>query len=223
MYILVTVKKQAMIKIKPFVFNPFQENTFVLYDETGEAVIIDPGCYSEGEKNELVKFIREKGLKPVHLLNTHCHVDHVLGNQFVSEYYGLVPAAHKSDVFLAESAHIQGINYGFQLEPVPAIGNYLEEGMQVQFGHSILDILHIPGHSPGGLVFYNKAEGFMIVGDVLFSGSIGRSDLPGGNHRQLVSAIEKKLFVLGDSMKVYPGHGPSTTIGNEKATNPFFN
>jgi hydroxyacylglutathione hydrolase len=212
-----------MITIKIFVFNPFQENTFVLFDETKEAVIIDAGCYSLQEEEKLSNFIKENGLKPVHLLATHCHIDHILGNKFVVENYQIQPEAHKADEFLYENVQSYGMNFGIETGPVPKIGNYLDEGMQVKFGNSILDIAHIPGHSPGGIVFYNKTEGFLIAGDVLFQGSIGRTDLPGGNFQQLTSNIENKLFTLDDKVVVYPGHGPSTTIGEEKRTNPFFN
>jgi hydroxyacylglutathione hydrolase len=212
-----------MIKIKIFEFNPFQENTFVLFDETKEAVIIDPGCYSLKEEELLDKFIKDNGLKITHLLNTHCHIDHVIGNRFVSDKYKILPEAHKADELMAQSAHIHGLNFGIQIEPVPAIGKYIDEGMQISFGNSNLDIAHIPGHSPGGIVFYNNSEEFIIAGDVLFRGSIGRTDLPGGNYEQLIMHIKNKLFSMDDNMKVYPGHGPTTTIGEEKRTNPFFN
>jgi glyoxylase-like metal-dependent hydrolase (beta-lactamase superfamily II) len=210
-----------MIKIKPFIFNPFQENTFVLYDETKEAIIIDAGCYTVKEEETLDRFIKENDLKPVHLLTTHCHIDHILGNRFVTEFYQIIPEAHKDDEFLVESVQGYGATFGIQIDPVPPIGKYLEEGMKVHFGNSFLDILHIPGHSPGGIVFYNKEEGFIIAGDVLFEGSIGRSDLPGGNHNQLISNIKGKLLTLDEKMIVYAGHGPSTTIGAEKKSNPF--
>jgi hydroxyacylglutathione hydrolase len=211
-----------MIQIKIFVFNPFQENTILLFDESKEAVIIDPGCYSVREQEILDKFILENGLKIVHLLNTHCHIDHVLGNRYVSENYNIPAEAHKADEFLAVSAHTYGLTFGIQTDQVPPIGKFLDEGMSVIFGNSKLEIVHIPGHSPGGIVFYNKEEGIMIVGDVLFKGSVGRSDLPGGNEIQLLSNIKNKLFVMADNMKVYPGHGSSTTIGDEKKYNPFF-
>jgi hydroxyacylglutathione hydrolase len=212
-----------MIQIKIFVFNPFQENTFILFDETKEAVIIDAGCYSVREEELLDKFIKDNGLKPVHLLTTHCHIDHVLGNKYVAENYQIKPEAHKADELLNKTVHLQGLNFGIQIEPVPELGKYLDESMQILFGNSVLDIAHIPGHSPGGIVFYNKAEGFMISGDVLFNGSIGRTDLPGGNHEQLLTNIKNKLFIMDEKMLVYPGHGASTSIGEEKRTNPFFN
>jgi hydroxyacylglutathione hydrolase len=212
-----------MIQIKIFVFNPFQENTFVLHDGTKEAVIIDPGCYSAREEELLEKYIKENGLKPVHLLNTHCHIDHVVGNQFISETYLLKPEAHQAEDIIAKSAHIHGLSYGIQINPIPSIGKFLEEGMQVHFGNSELEIVHIPGHSPGGIVFYHREQNFMIAGDVLFQGSVGRSDLLGGNEFQLLSGIKSKLFVMDGRMTVYPGHGPSTTIDYERKYNPYFN
>ena len=170
----------------------------------------------------LYHFIKENELKPVRLINTHCHIDHILGNRYVSEYYKLIVEAHRADEFLATTARSYGLNFGIQMDAAPAIGKFLDEGMQVHFGNSFLDIVHIPGHSPGGIVFYHQAEGFMIVGDVLFNGSIGRSDLPGGNHNLLITNIKNKLFSMDEKMVVYPGHGPSTSIGKEKRTNPFF-
>jgi len=211
-----------MIQIKTLIFNPFQENTYILYDETKEAVIIDPGCYSALEESKLDGVIKENDLKPVRLLNTHCHIDHVLGNRYVKEHYNLQLEANIGDEFLAKAAQAHGASFGIQMpEPAPDIDVYLNEGEQIKFGNSVLDIVHVPGHSPGSIVFYNKEEGFMIVGDVLFNDSIGRTDLPGGDYDLLSGGIKGKLFPLGDDMKVYPGHGPYTTIGKERRSNPF--
>lgn len=210
-----------MIKIKIFIFNPFQENTYLLYDESGEAVIIDPGCFSAQEEIMLVNFIEEYKLKPVRILNTHCHIDHILGNQYLSKKYQIQVEAHKDDEFLAKNAKNYGSSFGIQLKDTPNIDIFISEQDVILFGNSKLLIVHVPGHSPGGIVFYNKAESFMIVGDVLFQDSIGRTDLPGGNYNHLISSIKNKLFPLGDEMIVYPGHGPSTTIGNERISNPF--
>jgi len=210
-----------MIKIKTFVFNSFQENTYLLYDETCKAVIIDPGCHSKSEEESLLSFIKENSIKLKHLLNTHSHIDHILGNRFVSEQFKLPVESHKDDVFLIQNAKEQGAVFGFQIEEPPMPGNYLDESMQVQFGNSVLDIIHSPGHSPGSLVFYNKEEKFMIVGDVLFNQSIGRTDLPGGSYDVLIDSITNKLFPLGDDMEVYTGHGSPTTIGQERISNPF--
>jgi glyoxylase-like metal-dependent hydrolase (beta-lactamase superfamily II) len=210
-----------MIKIKTFVFNPFQENTYLLYDETGEAVIIDPGCYSKQEEESLLDFIVENNIKPEQLLNTHSHIDHILGNRFVAEQFNLKLQSHKEDEFLIQRAKEQGLAFGIKIENPPLPGNYLDEEMKIKFGNSELEIIHAPGHSPGSLVFYNRKEKFMIVGDVLFNQSIGRTDLPGGSYEILVRSIVQKLFPLGDDMEVYSGHGSPTTIGQERISNPF--
>ncbi|OQY05945.1 MAG: hypothetical protein B6I20_00065 [Bacteroidetes bacterium 4572_117] len=209
------------MKIKTFVFNPFQENTYLLYDETGEAVIIDPGCYAKSEEESLLSFIKENNIKLKHLLNTHSHIDHILGNQFVAKQFKLSLQSHKADVPLIERAKDQGAVFGIKTDKPPMPGKYLDEGMQIQFGNSVLDIIHAPGHSPGSLVFYNTKEKFMVVGDVLFNEGIGRTDLPGGNYDVLIDSIKNKLFPLGDDMEVYSGHGSTTTIGHERISNPF--
>ena len=209
------------IKIKTFIFNPFQENTYLLYDESGEAVIIDPGCYTQNEEDELALFISDNNLNLKHLLNTHSHIDHILGNRFIVEKYGLPLQSHQKDAFLIERAKDQAVVFGMQIEEPPMPGNYLDESDILKFGNSELKIIHAPGHSPGSLVFYNTENRFMIVGDVLFNQSIGRTDLPGGNLDTLLKSIFTKLFPLGDDMTVYPGHGAPTTIGQERVANPF--
>ncbi len=210
-----------MITIKDFAFNPFQENTYVLCDETGECVIIDPGCYDNEERGALAAFIRENNLTPVRLLNTHCHIDHVLGNKFVSEAFRLNPEIHKDDLpvlgSLMQVAHLYGLN----AEPSPAPGKFLKEGDKITFGRSELDVLFTPGHSPGSICFVSNPGKFIIGGDVLFYGSIGRTDLPGGDHEALLRSIRTKLFTLGDDFTVHSGHGPKTTIGFERENNPF--
>ncbi len=211
-----------MITIKTFVFNPFQENTYLLYDETGEAVIIDPGCYTKSEEEQLSAFVEANKLTLKHLLNTHSHIDHILGNRFVSEHYSLPVQSHKEDEFLITRAKEQAVLFGMQIDEPPMPGNYLNENDTIKFGNSELKIAHAPGHSPGSLIFYTENERFMIVGDVLFNQSIGRTDLPGGNLDTLLKSIFTKLFPLGDDMKVYSGHGATTTIGQERISNPFF-
>lgn len=211
-----------MIKIKTFVFNPFQENTFVLYDDTKQCAIIDAGCYSEKERNELVSFIEKNDLEPVKLLNTHCHIDHILGNCFVAKQYNLKSEAHQKDNIILENVVQHGRVFGVEAEQPPEMKIFLEENDIVKFGSSQLLVLHVPGHSQGSIVFYNKEQKFAIVGDVLFNGSIGRTDLPGGDHDTLIKCIKDKLFVLDDDVVVYTGHGPETTIGYERKTNPFF-
>ncbi len=211
-----------MITIKTFIFNPFQENTYLLYDESGEAVIIDPGCYAKSEEEQLSKYLEENNLKLKHLLNTHSHIDHILGNRFISEKYKLQVESHQEDEFLIERAKEQAVLFGMQIEAPPTVGKYIDENNAIKFGNSELKIIHAPGHSPGSLVFYNTEQRFMIVGDVLFNQSIGRTDLPGGNLDTLLESIFTKLFPLGDDMKVYSGHGTTTTIGQERISNPFF-
>jgi len=212
-----------MITIQQFTFNPYQENTYVLSDESGECVIIDPGMYDGQEQNAFVKTIKEAGLKPVLLLNTHCHIDHVFGNKFVFDNWGLKPQFHQGELFVLQSvpgyAPQMGLNY--EMSPEPEV--YLQETGTVTFGNSTLELIFAPGHSPAHLCFYAEEDGFLIGGDVLFRNSIGRTDLPGGNHQQLLNNIREKLFVLPADVVVYPGHGPSTTIGFEKQNNPFLN
>ena len=210
-----------MIQIASFTFNPFQENTYVLFDETSECVIIDPGCYDERERQELAGFIEKKGLKPVRLLNTHCHIDHVLGNSFIASKYGLKLEIHKDDLFLLHNLKPQATMFGVRAEESPEPEVFLNEGDQVKFGDSTLDILFTPGHSPGSITFYNKEEKLAIVGDVLFNLSIGRTDLPGGDMDILLHSITKKLLPLGDDVRVYAGHMDPTTIGFERKNNPF--
>ena len=212
-----------MISIKIFTFNAYSENTYLLYDETNECVIIDPGMYDGAEQNEFAAFIKEHKLKPVLLLNTHCHLDHVFGNKFVFDTWGLKPQFNKGELPILQAIPGYAPQMGFnkyELSPQPE--TFLEETGTITFGNSSLDLIFAPGHSPAHLCFYSKPDRFLIGGDVLFYGSIGRTDLPGGNHNQLITSIKTKLFPLPDEVKVYPGHGPATTIGFEKEHNPFF-
>lgn len=210
-----------MIVIQVFVFGPFQENTYVLHDETKECIIIDPGCYTAEERAELAAFIDKQKLTPVKLINTHCHLDHVFGNGFVAEKYNLKLEINKLDKPVLDAFMPSAKMYGLQASPSPEPSVYLSEGDQIKFGNSTLEILFTPGHSPGSITFYEATQRFMIAGDVLFYGSIGRTDLPGGNFDTLINSIKTKLFMLGDDYTVYSGHGPSTTIGFEKMNNPF--
>ena len=210
-----------MIHVKNFVCNPYQENTYLLYDDTLECVIIDPGVYTGEEQNAVLKFIAENKLKPVLLLNTHCHIDHVLGNKFVFDTYGLLPQFHEGETYVLNAvvAYAPQMGIRYEVSPLPEV--FLPATGTVTFGNSELELIFAPGHSPAHLCFYSKTDGFLIGGDVLFYNSIGRTDLPGGNHQQLIKNIREKLFILPDNVKVYPGHGPATTIGFEKQTNPF--
>lgn len=210
-----------MIQIKQFTFNPYQENTYVLFDETKACVIIDPGMYEGSEQNALYNFIKENELKPQRLLNTHCHIDHVLGNKFVFDTYGLKPELHKGELEQLHRVVSYAPQMGFNYEVSPDPETFLPEIGSITFGASELQLIFAPGHSPAHLCFYASNENFLIGGDVLFFRSIGRTDLPGGNHQQLIDNILQKLFVLPDDCEVFPGHGPSTTIGFEKMNNPF--
>jgi glyoxylase-like metal-dependent hydrolase (beta-lactamase superfamily II) len=212
-----------MINIKSFVCNPYQENTYLLYDDSLECVIIDPGMYDGDEQNAVLKFIAEKKLKPVLLLNTHCHIDHVLGNKFIYDNYGILPQFHKGEEAVLNAVVSYAPQMGIRYEVSPLPETYLPESGSISFGNSELELIFAPGHSPAHLCFYNKEDKILIGGDVLFYRSIGRTDLPGGNHDQLISNIREKIFTLPDDCKVYPGHGLSTMIGSEKQFNPFLN
>ena len=211
-----------MIKIQSFTFNGFQENTYVLFDESKKCIIIDPGCYEQNEKLELERFIVDNELEPIKLINTHCHIDHVLGNRFVAEKWGLDLEMHELDLPTLRSVKDYCQLYGFHnYEESPEPSTFLKEGDKIHFGNSSLDVLFAPGHAPGHIVLYSKEQHFVIGGDVLFQMSIGRTDLPGGDYDTLISSIKDKLLPLDEQTKVYCGHGPSTTIGFEKANNPF--
>ncbi|RIJ43156.1 MBL fold metallo-hydrolase [Pontibacter oryzae] len=209
------------MKVTCLTFNPFQENTYLLHDDTKECVVIDPGCYERAEQEQLKKYIEDNGLKVVRLLNTHCHIDHVLGNAFVANTYKVGLEIHPEDEQVLRAVPTYAPNYGFPLyaEQLPA--SYLKEGDTVKFGNTELQVLFMPGHAPGHVVFYNGPEKVCIGGDVLFRGSIGRTDLPGGDFDTLIQSIKDKMFALPDDVTVYPGHGPETTIGFEKKSNPF--
>lgn len=210
-----------MIQIQKFTFNPIRENTYVLYDETGECVIIDPGMYDGAEQNELASFIKSNQLKPVLLLNTHCHYDHVFGNKFVYDTWALKPQFHRGELAVLQAipGYVPQMGLHYELSPEPEV--FLPEIGQVEFGQSRLELIFAPGHSPAHLCFYAAADNFLIGGDVLFYNSIGRTDLPGGNHAQLISHIKNNLLILPDDCAVHPGHGPATSIGFERLHNPF--
>ncbi len=211
-----------MAKLKAFVFNPFQENTFVLYDDSNECIVVDAGCYTREEEQTLVRFIEGNGLTLKLAVCTHGHVDHILGNAFVKSHFGVDIAANPLDAPLFESAVAHASLYGFTLDRVPSIDQYLNNGDEVRFGNTVLKVIHTPGHTQGGICLLNQADGFILVGDTLFRGSIGRTDLPGGSYDQLIDSIENQLMTLDPNLKAYPGHGEPTTIGWEKHNNPFF-
>lgn len=210
-----------MLQIQSFTFNVLAENTYVIYDETRQCAIIDPGCYESHEKAKLSQFIHEQGLQVTHLINTHAHIDHVLGNRYIMTTYGVPLALHPADVPLLQAAVEYAPQYGFSAYEPAETTVMLIPGESIQLGHASLQILHVPGHSPGHVALYSPQDQVCIAGDVLFQGSIGRTDLPGGDHATLLQSIQEQLMPLGDEVLIYPGHGPTTTIGIEKRSNPF--
>lgn len=210
-----------MFAVKVFIFSPVQENTYVLYNEKDECIIIDPGCYYDNERDELAFFIDSNGLTPVLLLNTHCHLDHVFGNKWVSEKYGLKLHLHEKEKPVLDYAPTAGLRWNLPFDNYQGDVIYLREGDTIQLGEDKLEVFFTPGHSPGSIVFYCRKQQFVIGGDVLFKMSVGRTDLPGGDHMTLLNSIQTKLFVLPDEVIVYPGHGDTTTIGFEKRNNPY--
>jgi len=210
-----------MIQIKTFTFNSFEENTYLVFDETGQGVVIDPGCYEKDEKDELAQFIETQNIKIKYLLNTHCHIDHVLGNDFVKEKYKVPFLIHKNDDPVLRSVKAYAPSYGFNLYREVLPDGYLAEGDTVTFGNTLFDVLFLPGHAPGHIGFYHKESNSLLSGDVLFEQSIGRTDLPEGDFNTLIKSIHQKIFTLPDDVVVYPGHGNTTTVGEEKISNPF--
>lgn len=212
-----------MIQLKMFTFNPVQENTYVLWNEKKDALIIDPGCYFTAEQETLQSFIKTQPLTPVKLINTHCHLDHVFGNKWVAKTYALELYLHPIAEKELEFAPASGLSWGMPVDNYAGVFHYLNHGDTIKLGEDELKVLFTPGHSPGSICFYCQKQNFVIGGDVLFQQSIGRTDFPGGNHQQLLQSIKEQLFVLPDETIVYPGHGPHTTIGHEKKYNPYLN
>lgn len=210
-----------MIQIQTFTFNPFSENTYVVFDQTGEGVIIDPGCYETEEKTTLVKFIEDEGIKIKYLLNTHCHIDHVLGNDFVKEKYKVPFLIHPKEEPVLKSVKAYAPSYGFAQYREALPDQFINEGDKVLFGTIVFQVFFLPGHAPGHIGFYDSYSKSLFSGDVLFQQSIGRTDLPGGDHNILIKSIHQKIFTLPDDVVVYPGHGDPTTVGEEKISNPF--
>ena len=210
-------------KVVSFTFNAFQEKTYVVYETVSKAAIIfDPGCYSTAEEQQLVETIKDLELNPIQLINTHCHLDHVFGNAFVAKQFGLELGIHRLELDILQSAPFLTKAYGLpEMAPSPTPGYYLEEGEEVTLGQATFSLLLTPGHSPGSLCFYNAEDGYLIAGDVLFAGSIGRTDLPGGDYDTLMGSLHGKVMQLPDETVVYPGHGEPTTVGKERSDNPF--
>lgn len=211
------------MKVSRFVFNMFGVNTYVIWDpESSEAAIIDPGMIDDQERNALDNFIESRKLKVTQLINTHSHLDHIFGNTYIKEKYGLEIKAHPADAFLAESLPEQSCRFGLRMPLKPqSIDVELHDGDTIFLGKERIDVLGVPGHSPGGIALYCPESNFVITGDTLFPGSMGRTDLPMGDYATLADAIRRKLLTLPDSTVVLSGHGGETTIGNEKKSNPF--
>jgi hydroxyacylglutathione hydrolase len=213
--------RPTMLTVKSYTFNPFQENTYILYNEKRECCIIDPGCYFPEERDRLKAEIGQLSLTPVLLLNTHCHLDHIFGNRFVHDTWGLTLHIHALEQPVLDSGPVIGEKWQLPFDNYTGPVIYMKEGEHINVGSDSLAILFTPGHSPGSVSFYNEKEGYVIGGDVLFNGSIGRTDLPGGDYDTLINSIQTQLFTLPDEIQVYPGHGPMTTMGFEKMNNPF--
>jgi hydroxyacylglutathione hydrolase len=210
-----------MLTVKRFIFNPIQENTYVVYNGKDACAIIDPGCYFPEEKQSLVTWLTEARLHPNILLNTHCHLDHVFGNKWVAEHYDLELQMGEKEGWTFKFAPESGIRWSMPFENYSGNIIFLKDGDELHLGEDKLKVLFTPGHSVGHVVFYNRTQGFVIGGDVLFRMGIGRTDIPGGDPAQLLESIREKLFTLPDDVIVYPGHGEPTTIGFEKENNPF--
>jgi hydroxyacylglutathione hydrolase len=210
-----------MLKLKSFTVNPFQQNTYLIWDSNNIAAIIDPGNSTNLENQMIKKYISENNLKLERLLLTHAHIDHILGNRFIYDEYGLLPEVHKEDLYFIDGMGKTADMYGVPYEQSPNPEIFLEDKQVIELGELKFKCIFTPGHSPGSITFYFEKEKVMIAGDVLFHGSIGRTDLPKGDHPTLISSIKNKLLPLGDEIKVYSGHGPSTITGYEKMNNPF--
>lgn len=210
-----------MVNVVAFIFPRFAENTYLVFDETRECLIIDPGCYTPKEKKQLSDYISYFHLQPKMLINTHCHVDHILGDKFILDTYGIPLALHEKEVRFLEVMPNYGRSRNLHIEPIPKTYHFLEEGDHVKVGKTSFEVLVTPGHSPGSISLYSEKEKILLSGDVLFKNRIGRVDLPGGDYDILMDTIHQKLFPLGDEVSVYPGHGATTTIGYEKVNNSY--
>ncbi len=209
------------MEISKFIFNLFAENTYVLYDETKEAIIVDPGCYSDDEKESIINFIEKNNLKPIAIVNTHCHVDHILGVNFLKNYFNIDFWANKKDKYLLDSVAEIAEVYEFEIENKPEIDRHISASDEIKFGNSKLKILEVPGHTSGHLAFFSPEDKFVLTGDVLFKDTIGRTDLPGGNLDLLMNSIFTQILPLGDEVEILSGHGASSSIGAERKDNPF--
>jgi glyoxylase-like metal-dependent hydrolase (beta-lactamase superfamily II) len=210
-----------MLQIERLTYNAFQVNTYLVWDEDGQCLVIDP-AFTPGEETEAFdRTIREKNLTVTGQINTHCHVDHLLGVRYLEQQYGHTLRAHEGETRNLKNAHLMGEIFGLKLDPLEGIGRIIRDQETISLGQGSLMALHVPGHSPGSLAFYAVEDGFVVTGDALFQGSIGRTDLPGGDYDQLIESIRSRLLPLPPQTVVYPGHGPASTIGSEKEENPF--
>lgn len=212
-----------MISIEIFTFNAFQENTYLLQDETGEAILVDPGMSDSREEEEFCRFVNDKNIRIVKIVNTHCHIDHVMGNAFSVGRFQCPLLYPKGEQIVLESSIQVAKLYNLSYDPSPNADEFIAEGDTIEFGNSSVRVIAAPGHSPDHVVLVQDIERFVIGGDVLFRGGVGRTDLPGGNESQLCESIEKKIYTLPADFMVYPGHGPSTKIGLEMKSNPYVN
>lgn len=209
------------MNIKSFVFNPFMENTYVLYNDSQEAFIIDPGCYESFENKALVSFIENENLKPKAVINTHCHIDHVLGNDYVTDHYKIPLWIPKKEAEMLEAVKVYAPTWGITGYRAKEPDHFLNENDMLTLGDETLTCIFAPGHAPGHLMFYHEIDATAIVGDVIFRESIGRTDLPGGEHDTLLKSIREKVYSLPEETILHPGHGPTTTVGFERSNNPF--
>lgn len=210
-----------MLTIQPFCFNAFQENTYVLYNEQKEAIIVDPGCYLKQEQETLSNFIKDNGLTPKVLLNTHCHLDHVFGNNYVCELYGLTALIHPNEQIILDRLPEAAARWGVATDAFRGTVKYINQDEIIEFGNDSFKVLATPGHSPGSVCFYNEAQAFLLGGDLIFKDGVGRTDLPGSNPQDLIKSITSQIFPLPDAVTIYSGHGEPTTWGREKANNPY--
>lgn len=210
------------MEIFKFVFSPIEVNTYILADKSGDCAIIDCGCYNEKEFEKLETFITDKNLNPVLLLNTHCHLDHIFGNRFILEKYGLRTLSHELEETNRKDSVKHSLFFGLNMDAPPEPGGFIADNQVITFGATELIALHVPGHAPGSLAFYSEKNDCVFTGDALFERSIGRTDLPGGNYEVLIDSIKSRLFVLPSSTVIYPGHGNETSVEAEMRTNPFF-
>jgi len=210
-----------MLSIHSFCFNPFQENTYILYNEQKEAIIIDPGMYTQEDYDQFDHFIKTSGLQPTLLLNTHCHLDHVFGNNYISEHYQLKAHFHSNEQVVLDRLPEASAKWGIPANAYKGPVQYIEDNSKIPFGKDQLKVLLTPGHSPGSVCFYIEAQDILIGGDLVFMDGVGRTDLPGSNPLDLIKSIKNKILPLPDQTKIYSGHGPATSLHRERIHNPY--